>query len=88
VRPSAASSNYLQVKANYVANPIAGVPFSQFNVLGRLTFPGKWQPADPLEFHADNLMPRFGLAYTLTPKTVIRGGYGIYYEPVGVHDGT
>ncbi len=25
--------------------------------------------------------PRFGLAYRLTPKTVLRGGYGIYYNP-------
>ncbi|MGH9657634.1 MAG: hypothetical protein ACRD96_03760, partial [Bryobacteraceae bacterium] len=31
-----------------------------------------------------NFMPRFGFAYSLTPDTVVRGGYGIFYEPIGV----
>ena len=34
----------------------------------------------------DNIMPRFGIAYKLNDKTVIRTGYGIYYsylEPFG-----
>lgn len=28
-----------------------------------------------------NIAPRFGFAYTVTPKTVIRGGYGIAFFP-------
>ncbi|HEX4164452.1 MAG TPA: TonB-dependent receptor [Bryobacteraceae bacterium] len=28
-----------------------------------------------------NFAPRFGLAYRLTDKTVVRAGYGIYYNP-------
>ena len=34
----------------------------------------------------NNFMPRFGFAYKVTPKTVIRSGYGIFYaymEPYG-----
>ncbi len=27
----------------------------------------------------NNWAPRFGFAYTVTPKTVVRGGYGIFY---------
>src|ERR1019366_7963864 len=34
------------------------------------------------EFH--DFGPRFGLAYQVTPKTVIRGGYGLYYLPRNV----
>ena len=29
-------------------------------------------------------MPRIGLAYSVTPKTVIRTGYGIYFQPLGI----
>lgn len=30
-----------------------------------------------------NFQPRFGAAYALNNKTVIRGGYGLYYQPTG-----
>jgi hypothetical protein len=33
-----------------------------------------------------NLAPRLGFAYQLGHKTVLRGGGGIYYTPLGTHD--
>ncbi|MBL8211376.1 MAG: TonB-dependent receptor [Bryobacterales bacterium] len=30
---------------------------------------------------ANNLGPRIGLAYSMTPKTVLRGGFGVFYTP-------
>ncbi len=29
----------------------------------------------------NNFSPRFGFAFKLTPRTVLRGGYGVYYSP-------
>jgi hypothetical protein len=30
----------------------------------------------------NNWAPRFGFAYSVTPKTVVRGGYGVFYDAV------
>jgi len=38
------------------------------------------EQVSPYDTDKNNLQPRFGFAYALRPKTVLRGGYGIYYD--------
>ena len=81
---TAASPIEAAVKANYAANPIPQIPVNQFRVPGGLTFPGANGNARTLwGYNKTNFMPRVGLAYSLTPATLIRAGFGIYFEPNG-----
>ena len=74
-----------QVLQNYAQNPIGQVPASQFKVSGGLTFAGVGgQPRGLWNSSTKEFMPRIGFAYSIRPTTVLRGGYGIYYEPLGV----
>jgi hypothetical protein len=74
-----------QAMANYAANPIPQVPVSQFQVNGGLTYAGVGgTPAALWSTPKTAFMPRISLAYSVTPKTVVRGGYGIFYAPIGV----
>jgi hypothetical protein len=67
----------------YAKNPISQIPVSQFQVLGGLLFAGPnhrlWNGQDT------NLLPRIGLAYQLNDKMVVRAGYGIFYDTIGVN---
>ncbi len=75
-------------KAAYAANPIPELPVSQFNPIGGVTFAGvNSQPSGVWNRDANNLMPRIGFAYSINDKTVIRGGYGIFYTFMGIRRG-
>jgi hypothetical protein len=77
-----------QAVANYALNPVAEIPVSQFKVQGGLMFAGVGnQPRGAYETPKKNIMPRFGIAYQLTPKTVIRTGYGIFFGFLGERRG-
>jgi Carboxypeptidase regulatory-like domain/TonB-dependent Receptor Plug Domain len=52
-------------------NLTGGLEFVGVNGIGRGNRNATW----------DNLMPRVGLAYSITPKTVFRGGFGLYFLP-------
>jgi hypothetical protein len=70
--------------ANYARNPIPELPVSQFHVLGGLMFAGPGAH-NLWEGQKLNFQPRLGLAYKLTPSTVLRAGYGLFYDTLGVN---
>src|SRR5262249_34211074 len=81
----AASPTEEPVRAAYAANPIPQIPAAQFRVRGGLTYPGINGLSSSLWNNSKtNLMPRISFAYSITASTVFRGGYGIYFEPLGV----
>ena len=62
------------------ADPVAGTPARQ--VRGGLMFAGQ----NGANEHVGNppavkVSPRVGVAYTLNDKTVVRGGYGLFWAP-------
>lgn len=73
-----------QAIANYAKNHIAQIPVASFNVLGGLQFAGPnnhslWNSVSPA------FMPRIGVAYQLNANTVIRSGYGMFYDTIGIN---
>jgi len=50
------------------------------NLKGGLVYASSSQRA-PLDMYTRGISPRFGLAYRLSPRTVFRGGYGIFFNP-------
>ncbi|MDQ6699109.1 MAG: TonB-dependent receptor, partial [Acidobacteriota bacterium] len=74
-----------QARANYAMSQIPELPLSQFVVRGGLTFAGvNGKPREYWKGQAGHFEPRVGVAYQITPKTVLRTGYGIFYGSIGV----
>ena len=73
-----------RVLANYAQNPAAGIPASQFQVNGGLTFAGvNGQPREIWDSSHLNFAPRAGLAWQVQRNTTLRAGYGIFFVPTG-----
>ena len=69
--------------SNYNKNPVPGVP--GFSANGGLTFVGQsGDSRSPYKRNAGQWLPRAGFAYQLNQKTVVRGGYGIFFGSLGV----
>ena len=71
-----------QAEANFAKNPVPGV--TDFSPTGGLTFVNQ-NGIGRSPYHTTNeFLPRIGLAWQITPKTVLRTGYGIYFASLGV----
>ncbi len=75
-----------QARANYARNPIPELPVDQFRAIGGLTFANaNGESRSPFNGESNNFMPRLGFAWTVTPKTVVRAGYGMFYDLIGIN---
>ena len=73
-------------RANYANNPINELPVSDFAAMGGLTFAGVAPNGRHLwQGEKNNFMPRIGFAWQVRPRTVVRGGYGIFFNSIGVN---
>ncbi|MBM3764886.1 MAG: hypothetical protein FJW32_05805 [Acidobacteria bacterium] len=71
-------------RAAYARNPIPELAPANFNLRGGLLFAGtSGQPRGLWDPDRNNFSPRIGLAYQLNSLTVVRMGYGIFFEPLG-----
>lgn len=64
-------------------SPVANPAYP--NLTGALAFAGNSGTARQVyDYDVDNIAPRFGFAWTARKNTVIRGGAGMFFNPVGL----
>ncbi len=81
---NAAQAIEAMAKAAYAAKPDVALPVEQLRVRGGLLFAGvNGVPRALWNRMWRNFAPRFGFAYQISPKTVVRGGFGIYPIALG-----
>jgi hypothetical protein len=73
-------------QAAYAKSPIPELPVSQFSVLGGSLYTGTGPVGDRFPGGQLMFLPRIGFAYSITARTTIRGGYGIYFDTLNAQN--
>jgi hypothetical protein len=74
-----------QARAAYALSPMPDLALDRFRATGGLLYAGVGgNRREVYSTPKRNFMPRFGMAWNIAPKTVVRGGYGIFYGFLGV----
>jgi carboxypeptidase family protein len=71
-------------QAAYAANPIPQLPAGAFNVVGGNSYLGVSGVSNHVWQNQLMPLPRLAAAWQITPKTVFRAGYGVYYDTLNV----
>ena len=73
-------------QAAYAKSPVPELAASAFSAVGGSLYTGAGTVGS--HFPAGQLMflPRIGFAYELTPRTTLRGGYGVYYDTLNAQN--
>jgi hypothetical protein len=75
------------VEAAYARNPLPELPAAQFKAQGAGFYLGQNSPRTMTD-GSKSWLPRFGVVYQLTPRTVIRAGYGMYADTFNINNNT
>ncbi len=68
----------------YAAAPVSQLPAAQFSALGGSVFAGANGASNRQWNNSVRWLPRVGVSYQLTPNTVFRAGYGLFYDTLNV----
>ncbi|MCL4401416.1 MAG: hypothetical protein M1436_01950, partial [Acidobacteria bacterium] len=73
-------------QAAYAQKPLSELPASAFSVTGGSVYFGTAGVSRNFWQNAWMLMPRLAAAWQWNPRTVVRGGYGLFYDTLNVRD--
>jgi hypothetical protein len=73
-------------QAAYARAPVPELAASAFSVLGGSVYPGTAGAQARLQDNEFMLLPRIGAAYQLSSRTVLRGGYGMYFDTLNAQN--
>jgi hypothetical protein len=78
-REGGRTERFNRMTRGFAFNQPSSLQVPGLNLQGGLLFAGVGgQARTQTEADANNFSPRFGFAYSVTPRTVLRGGYGIF----------